>query len=119
VAALIYVITHSTENPDRAATALHAARAAVRAEHDVALWLTGEGVRLGVQGVAETLREPLPESAAAMMEGLAEAGVPLYLERASFERRAYDESAVRPHGRVVGAEHLATLIAAGATPVTL
>jgi predicted peroxiredoxin len=109
VAGLLFLITHSTDEPDRAATALHAALAAVRAGHDVALWLSGEGVRLGIEGVADTLREPLPESAADMMAALAEAGVSLFLDRASFERRQYDEDALRENASVEGAERLAAL----------
>jgi predicted peroxiredoxin len=119
VASLLYVLTRSTDDPDRAATGLHAALAAVRAEHDVALWLTGEGVRLGIRGVAETLHEPLEESAAAMMQALADAQVPLFLDRASFERRSYAEDALRPGAQVVGAAHLASLVADGRHAVTL
>ena len=70
MAAFLYVLTHSTDEPDRAATGLATALAAQRAGHDVALWLTGEGVRLGVKHVAETLREPGPESAAEMVIAL-------------------------------------------------
>ncbi len=119
MAGLIYLISHSTAEPDRAATALHSALAAVRNGHDIVLWLSSDGVRLGIQGVAETLHEPLPESAAAMMAALAEANVPLYLEQASFDRRGYAEDALRPGAEVVGAGHLATLAAEGRTPVSL
>lgn len=119
MASLLYVLTHSTEDPDRAVTGLAAAAAALRGGHDVALWLTGEGVRLGVQGVAETLHEPVPRSAASLLEALEEGAVPLYLERSSFERRQYDESALRPGAKVAAAEQLATLLAEGRSAVTL
>jgi predicted peroxiredoxin len=77
MADLIYLLTHSTDNPDRATTGLATALAAQRAGHDVVLWLTGEGVRLGVRQVAETLREPGPETAAEMVEALAAGGAVL------------------------------------------
>ena len=119
MAALLYVLTHSTEDPDRAVTALAAAAAAARAGHDVALWLTGEGVRLGVAGVAETINEPVPQSAASLLETLEKSGATLYLERASFERRQYAKEALRPGAEVAPAEQLAALLAAGRSAVTL
>jgi predicted peroxiredoxin len=117
--ALLYVLTHSTDDPDRAVTGLSAALAAVRGGHDVALWLTGEGVRLGIAGVAETLNEDVPESAAEMLGALVEGGAVLCLDRFSFERRAYDEEAVRPGGAVADARRLAELLDSGHRAVTL
>lgn len=119
MADLLYVLTHSTEDPDRASTALASALAAARAGHDVALWLTGEGARLGVQGVAETLCEPLPETAGDMMEALAAAGAPIYVELTSFERREFAPDALRAGAQVVDAEHLAALLAEGWQAVSL
>jgi predicted peroxiredoxin len=108
---LLYVLTHSTEAPDRAVTGLHAALAAVRAGHDVALWLTGEGVRLGIEGVAETLAENVPESAARMVAALQEGGCALHLDRYSFARRKYEEAAVLDGAHVSEAAVLASLLA--------
>jgi predicted peroxiredoxin len=119
VSSLLYVLTHSTEDPDRAATALAAAIAARRAGHDVALWLSGEGARLGVAGVAETLNEPLPESATAMIEALVAAGAVLYVDRVSFDRRQYAEDALRPGAVLEDAAKLAELVAGGRSAVTL
>ncbi len=119
MASLLYVLQHSTEEPDRAATGLFAAAAAARAGHDVALWLSGEGVRLGVDGVVETLREPLPETALASWDALIAADGQAYLDRASYERRQYADDAVRTGAQVVGAERLAELLAEGRAAVTL
>ena len=119
MAALLYVLTHSTEDPDRAVTGLAAAAAAQRAGHDVALWLTGDGVRLGVAGVAETLHEPVPLSAASLLDALHEGGAVFHLERGSFERRQYDEEALRPGASVAAPEQLAALLAEGRSAVTL
>ena len=118
MAALLYVLHHSTDEPDRAATGLFAAAAAARAGHDVALWLTGEGVRLGVQGVAETLREALPETAVESWAALVAAGGRAWLERSSFERRQYEETALRDGAAVADADHLAALLAEGRAAVT-
>lgn len=119
MADLLFVLTHSTDQPDRAATGLATALAAQRDGHDVALWLTGEGVRLGVSQVAETLREPGPETAAEMVEALAAGGATLYMNQACFELREFRPDAVRAGGRVVDAAELGRLAAAGRATITL
>jgi predicted peroxiredoxin len=119
MASLVFVFTRSTDEPDRAATGLATALAAQRAGHDVSLWLTGEGVRLGVQGVAETLREPGPETAAQMVEALVAGGARLWLERRSFELREYAADAIRPGSEVVDSARLANELAAGRQAVSL
>ena len=119
MASLLYVLQHSTDDPDRAATALFAAAAAARAGHDVALWLSGEGVRLGIAGVAETFSEPLPETAAESWTALIEAGGRAYLDRPSFERRQYETSALREGAEVAEPDHLPVLLAEGRHAVTL
>lgn len=117
--ALLYVLRHSTEAPDRTVTGLHAALAAVRAGHDVAVWLTGEGVRLGIDGVADTLNEDVPESAAAMWAALLEGASEVHLDRFSFVRRKYAEDAVCGGAQVSDAGILAALLADGRPSITL
>ncbi len=119
MASLLYILTHSTDEPDRAATGLRSALAAQRAGHDVALWLSGEGVRLGVKGVAETLREPGPESAAEMVKALVAGGTTLLLESLSFETREFAATAVREGAAVVEAARLADELAGGRAAVSL
>ena len=119
MASLLYILTRSTDEPDRAATGLRTALAAQRAGHDVALWLSGEGVRLGVKGVAETLREPGPESAAEMVEALVAGGAAMLLEALSFGTREFAPTAVREGATVVDAARLAEELAGGRAAVTL
>ncbi len=119
MARILYVLPHSTEAPHRAASALASAVAAQRAGHEVGLWLTGEGARLGVKGVAETLNEPLPETAAAMRDALLAGGATLWVEQLAFEQRQFDAEVVLEGAKVVGAETLAGLLADGWQAVTL
>lgn len=119
MARILFVLAHSTEDPDRAATALATARAAQQAGHEVGFWLTGEGARLGVKGVAETLAEPLPASAAEMRDALLAGGAILHVEANSFARRQYAEDATLDGARVVDGEALAALVADGWQTVTL
>lgn len=117
MATLLYVLHHSTEAPARAATALHAAAEALRAGHDVAVWLSGEGARLGVEGVAETLREP--EGAVASIQALAEGGAVLHVDRVSFEGRMFEPGALRPGAKLAERADLAALLAEGRAAVTM
>ncbi len=119
MASLLYILTRSTDEPDRAATGLRTALAAQRGGHDISLWLSGEGVRLGVKGVAETLREPGPESAAQMVDALVAGGASLFLEALSFETREFALTALRPGAEVVDAARLADELAGGRAAVSL
>lgn len=119
MARMLFVLTRSTEAPDRATTALATALAAQRGGHDVAFWLTGEGVRLGVQGVAETLAEPVPESAATMRDALLAGGAAFHLEQLSFDRRQYAADAVIAGATVVDGAALGALVDDGWQPVSL
>ena len=119
MARLLHIVLHSTEAPDRASLALATALAAQRAGHEVGLWLSGEGSRLGVKGVAETLAEPLPETAAAMRDALLAGGAVLHVERLSFEHRMYEADALLEGAELVDAGALAALVADGWQTVTL
>ena len=119
MASLLYILTKSTDEPDRAATGLRTALAAQRAGHDVALWLSGEGVRLGVQGVAETLREPGEETATEMVAALVAGGAALLLEEQSFVNREFARDAVREGAEITGAARLGDEVAGGRLAITL
>lgn len=119
MASLLYVLAHSTDAPERAATGVHLALAAQEAGHDVRLWLHGEGVRLGVRGVAETLREPGAQSVAEALEALTGHGAVLYCHEACFHRREFEADALREGAEVVGGMALAALVADGRTPVSV
>jgi predicted peroxiredoxin len=116
---LLYILSHSTEAPERATTSLAAALAGQRLGHEVDLWLSGEGARLGVRGVAETLNEPGPETAAAMLAALAADGATLHVERVAFEQRQFAPEVLLPAAELADAGQLAHLVADGWLTVTL
>lgn len=119
MASYLVIVAHSTEDPNRAASALWTAFGLGEAGHRVDLWLHGEGVRLGVKHVAETLREPFPKSAAEMIEALAARGSALHLSKPCFTQRGFAADALRTGARLAEPAALAGLVAAGATPLTL
>lgn len=117
MARLLYVILNSTDAPERAATALYAAARSSEAGHEVALWLQDEGVRLGVEAVAETFREPGPGSAPEHLAALVERGGRLYLSRRCFAVREFEEDQIRRGGVLADPEALGALVDEGWIPV--
>lgn len=117
VARLLILIAHSTEEPNRAATALGTAQALQQEGHTVDLWLHGEGVRLGVAHVAETLREPWPTACGPVLDALAAAGSTFHCSEPCFQQRGFTADALRPGARLAPTAHLGRLLATH-TPVT-
>jgi predicted peroxiredoxin len=116
---VLVLIAYSTEDPNRAVGALHAAEALAEAGLTVDLWLHGEGVRLGVQHVAEALQEPFPVPAAELLARLVQRGATLWCSQPCFEQRGFEAAGLRPGARLAPASELARLLLAGVTPLTL
>ena len=117
MAKLLYVLTHSTDEPERSTAALGAAAAAAKHGHEVALWLTDEGVRIGVKGVVETIASPDRRGALESLELLVEGGAILHCPRACFVLREFEEGALRKGARLASQYELADLAADGWIPV--
>lgn len=117
---LLYIVSHSTADPARAVTALATAAAALDAEGaEVAVWLSGEGARLAVEGVADMLTVAGLPTAAESIARLVERGAPLYCSASCFERLGFEADALTPGAEVVPPHRLAALVGEGWTPVTL
>lgn len=119
MARFLILVPHSTEDPNRAVTALFTAHGLAEAGHGVDLWLYGEGVRLGVAHVAEALQEPFPLPAAQMLEQIVARGGALHCVKSCFAQRGFEQDALRPGARLAEPADLARLLAAGAIPLTL
>ena len=117
MAKLLYVLTHSTDEPERSTAALGAAAAAAKRGHEVALWLTDEGVRIGVKGVVETIASPERRGALESLNLLIEQGAVLHCPRACFALREFQEDALREGARLAKQYDLAELVADGWVPV--
>lgn len=117
MARLLFVLHHSTEDPDRAATGLQSAAAAAAAGHEVALWLTHEGARLGVKGVAETMKRPGPDLALTSLQTVVARGGVLLVSQPCFERRAFEADQLREGAVLAPPETLAAKAAEGWTPL--
>jgi predicted peroxiredoxin len=116
MARLLYVLSHSTDDPRRAATGLAAAAAAADA-HEVGVWLTDEGVRLAVQGVADALLEEGPRLASDSLAALQAQGARLHVSRPCFVARGFETDQLVDGAEPAEPIALATLVAEGWVPI--
>ncbi len=117
MARLLYLLSHSTDDPRRAATGLAAAAAAAERGHEVGTWLTDEGVRLAVKGVADALLEKGPRLASDSLAALSAQGCRLHVSRPCFEARGFAEGQLGPGAQLEDPGALADLVAEGWVPV--
>jgi predicted peroxiredoxin len=119
VSRLAYLLAHSTAEPERAAVALAAAAAAAEAGHEVALVLTGEGVRLAVAGLVEALGRRGPRPAAESLASLAGRSARIVVSWPCYEARGFGSDVLLPAATLAPLSALAGLVSEGYVPVTV
>lgn len=99
-------LTCAKDDPDRATVAFVVANAAVASDKEVVVFLSTEGVRLGVKGYADDVAEegfaPLKD----LMTNFAGAGGKIYVCSPCFKRRKLDEGNLVPGAVIVGGAKL-------------
>jgi uncharacterized protein len=99
-------LTCAKDNPDKATVAFVVANAAVASDKEVVVFLSTEGVRLGVKGYADGIAEegfaPLKD----LMTNFASAGGKVYVCSPCFKRRKLDENNLVPGAVIVGGAKL-------------
>ena len=99
-------LTCAKDNPDRATVAFVVANAAVASDKDVVVFLSTEGVRLGVKGYADDVAEegfaPLKD----LMANFVAAGGKIYVCSPCFKRRKLDETKLINGAVIVGGAKL-------------
>src|SRR5688572_7749659 len=99
-------LTAAKDNPDKATVAFVVANAAVASDKDTAVFLSTEGVRLGVKGYGDDIAEegfaPLND----LMTSFAAAGGEIYVCSPCFKRRKLDESNLIAGAVIVGGAKL-------------
>lgn len=99
-------LTCAKDDPDRATVAFVVANAAVASDKDVVVFLSTEGVRLGVKGYADDVAEegfaPLKD----LMANFVAAGGKIYVCSPCFKRRKLDENNLVPGAVIVGGAKL-------------
>lgn len=111
-------LSHAKDNTDKATVAFVIASAALGSEQETVVFLTTEGVRLGVKGYADDIHEegfaPLRE----LMANFASAGGTIYVCSPCFKRRGLDEHNLVAGAKVVGGAKLVEFLAGGAPCVS-
>ena len=111
-------LTHAKDDTDKATVAFVIANAAVGSEQETMVFLSSEGVRLGVKGYADDIHEqgfaPLKE----LMTNFAAAGGAIYVCSPCFKRRGLDENNLVAGAKIVGGAKLVEFLASGAPCVS-
>lgn len=108
----------SNNDTDKATVAFVVANAAAASEKETVVFLSVEGVRLGVQGLAETIHEsgfaPLKD----LMSNFVKAGGKIWVCSPCFKKRALDESKLIAGAQIVGGASLVEFLSQGAPCVS-
>ena len=107
--------SHGEENPDSVAVAYLTAGAALDQGKDVVMWLTSDGVRLGLDGYANQIRTDRDPSGELLHAQFAEKGGRFYVCPICFNARKLSEGDLASNARLVGATPLWEWIGTGAT----
>jgi predicted peroxiredoxin len=111
-------LTRAKDDPDRATVAFVVANAAVASDKEVVVFLSTEGVRLGVKGYADDVAEegfaPLKD----LMTNFAAAGGKVYICSPCFKRRKLDETNLVPGAVIVGGAKLVEFMGEGCPSVS-
>ena len=106
--------THGEEDPDSVVVAYLVAGAALDQGKDVVLWLTSEGVRLGLDGYADAIRVDKEPPVARLHAQFIEKGGRFYVCPICFGERDLDESKLVPGAALKGATPLMEFAGDGA-----
>jgi predicted peroxiredoxin len=106
-------LSRAKDDTDRATVAFVLANAAVASEKETVVFLSAEGVRLGVAGYAVGIHEtgfaPLEE----LMATYASAGGKVFVCSPCFKKRGLDETKLVPGATMIGGAVLVEFLGAG------
>jgi predicted peroxiredoxin len=111
-------LTRAKDDTDKATVAFVVANAAVASDKESLVFLSTEGVRLGVQGYADDVREegfaPLKE----LMTNFVKAGGRIYVCSPCFKKRKLDETKLVDGATIVGGAKLVEFLSDGSPCVS-
>ena len=111
-------LTHAKNDTDKATVAFVVANAAAGSDQETMVFLSTEGVRLAVEGAADSIHEagfaPLKD----LMESFVKAGGTIYVCSPCFKKRHLDEGALIDRATIVGGAKLVEFLASGAPCIT-
>ena len=110
--------SHGEESPDTVAVAYLTAGAALDQGKEVVLWLTSEGVRLGLRGYADKIRTDKEPPAERLHAQFIEKGGHFYVCPICFNERSLDEAELVENAELKGATPLMQFAGDGAMTFT-
>jgi predicted peroxiredoxin len=105
---------HGEEAPDQVVVSYLTAGAALDEGHEVVMWLTSEGVRLGLEGYAEPIRAEMDPPISRVHAQFIEKGGRFYVCPICFNERALDASQLVQNAELKGATPLMQFAGDGA-----
>ena len=110
--------SHGEENPDSVAVSYLTAGAALDQGRDVVLWLTSEGVRLGLRGYADGIRVDKDPPVARIHQQFIEKGGRFYVCPICFNERELDDGELVDNAELKGASPLMEFATPGTVTFT-
>jgi predicted peroxiredoxin len=110
--------SHGEEDPDSIAVAYLTAGAALDQDKDVVMWLTSDGVRLGLRGYADKIRLDKDPTAERLHAQFIEKGGRFYVCPICFNERSLDEAELVENAELKGATPLMEFAGDGAMTFT-
>ncbi len=111
-------LTRSVDDPDRATVALVVANAAVASGKNTVIFLSSEGVRLAVKGVAETIHEEGFQPMADLVKNFLAAGGTIWVCSPCFKKRGLTENDLIEGATIAGGAKLVELLTNDGTGVS-
>jgi uncharacterized protein len=111
-------LTRSLEDPDRATVAFVVANAAVASGQETMVFLSTEGVRIAVDGAADSIHEEGFQPLKDLMGSFVEAGGTILVCSPCFKKRGLDSSNLVAGATIVGGARLVEFLAQGSPCVS-
>ena len=111
-------LTHSTDDPDRATVAMVVANAAVASGKNTMVFLSSEGVRLAVKGVADKIHEEGLQPMADLVKNFLAAGGSFWVCSPCFNKRGYTNGDLIEGATLVGGAKLVEFLTNDGTSVS-
>ncbi len=111
-------LTRSIDDPDRATVAMVVANAAIASGKNTMVFLSSEGVRLAVKGVAESIHEEGLQPMADLLKNYLAAGGTFWVCSPCYKKRGYAESDLIEGATIVGGAKLVEFMTNDATGVS-
>jgi predicted peroxiredoxin len=110
--------SHGEENPDAVVVSYLTAGAALDQGKDVVMWLTSEGVRLGLEGYVDPIREGQEPPVRRVHDQFIEKGGRFFVCPICFKERALDDGQLVSNAELKGASPLMEFAGDGAMTFT-